>query len=344
MNDDQMVQLLRDVPLPAEPMDRYADVAGRRRRADGRRLTVVGASLAVVALVATVSVVTLRDPSTQQDIATVLSAAQTGTAHVEGSVTTTDGKTVQTYVGDIDFARDRFSIRPTGPGQDVEFRKIDDDVWVKGDAFSNGLLPKGKVWLHSEGATDGEEVSGMDPSRLLASLRASRATVTAHDEVVIDGVTTTRYDVALPTGSDQLVFPDGSGEVFVDGSGLVRRLRYTDTDSDPATINELTFSDFGKQLDIQPPPASEVAEQEDVIPNLTPGLTPSTCAPDDSASPAPTSSGSLGYSCSISRGWSVTGPEAAEQKAKFCETIRAQPVTKSFTQEQKDMLVKSVCS
>ncbi len=343
MNDDQMVQLLRDVPLPAEPMDRYAAVAGRRRRADGRRLTVVGASLAVVALVASVFVLTVDNQPPRRDIASVLSASGgVNTAHVEGTVRSDDGTVAIYYTGDIDFSRDRFSITSRDSrGQTTEFRRIGDDIWLTDSANSPQA---GRRWLHSPSDSAGQEVDALNPEKLLASLQTSKASVVATGTEQIGGQTTTRYDVTLPRGErtvPESVFPEGTGQVYVDDDGRVRRLRYSEGD-DPRTTNEVTFSDFGLPVSIEAPPASEVTEQGVLSPNLT----TSTCAPEVEVSPAPTPSGSAAYSssCSVTFGTTLTGPGTAEQNAKVCDTLRSQPVTRDFTQEQKDDLVKSVCS
>lgn len=309
-----VVQLLRDLPVPADPVNRYDRVVARRRRGDRRRYTVLGTALATVLVVAGVSVVNLQDKAKPTDIADVLSAELT-TAHLIG--TASGGGATSSYEGDVDFANQRYSLVINGsngalvPGR-IEIRGIGAETWLSSPGLSGG-----KRWIHSSSKLDGAGVGELDPSSLLSSLKTSGATLTALGSERIDGVQTTRYGVRVDSAKSD-AFQSGKGEVYVDDHGVVRRLKEV-TDGE---INVLTFSRFGEPVNIVAPPSDQVQEQS--APGSSLGGSDESCSSTPSTAPSPSGFGvrvtTGSYSCSI-----TTSPQTSEQqqaaRARICREL-----------------------
>jgi hypothetical protein len=259
MNDDQLVQLLRETPLPADPSDRYEAVAAKRRGADRRRWAALSASLAVVLVVGTVSVVTLRDHPSTTDVATLLTG-RADTAHLVMKQTSLDGKESVVAEWDIDFAQQVFSSRTisaTGPHRAAllrqEWRRIGSDIWLTAATD----LPLGKKWIHTRVAAGAHDFR-FSPAAILNTLRHANGTVTRIGSAKVDGVETVKYRVAVD--GPQGFLPDGVGEIYVDGRGFVRRVSTSD-DKSQLTV---TLSEFGKAVTVMAPPASEVMESSEI--------------------------------------------------------------------------------
>jgi hypothetical protein len=308
-----VVQLLRELPLPGDPVDRYDEVATRRRRGDRRRYTVLSTALATVLVVAGVSVVKLQDKAMATNIADVLSAELT-TAHLIG--TASGGGATSSYEGDVDFANQRYSLVIHGSGDAavpgrLEIRGIGEETWV-----SSPGLTGGKRWIHSSSKLDGAGVGGLDPSSLLSTLKSSGASLTPLGSERIDGVQTTRYGVRVDSAKSE-AFQSGKGEVFVDDHGVVRRLKEV-TDGE---INVLTFSRFGEPVNVVAPPNDQVEEQP--APGAALGGSQETCS--SAASPAPSPIG-LGvgvtgsYSCTITTS-SQTSEQQQAARARICQEL-----------------------
>jgi hypothetical protein len=121
-----------------------------------------------------------------------------------------------------------------------------------------GLATGGKDWLEVDLGADGEaldeylDLGGGDPTRLLETLEAAGA----FDEVGserVRGVETTRYRGSVASSSV---------DVWVGADGLVRRVAVSDGEG---TDVELELFDFGADVEIEPPPADEVAELGELL-------------------------------------------------------------------------------
>jgi len=184
----------------------------------------------------------------------------------------------------------------------VEMRFVGDVFYMKFPLLSN-FLPDAKPWLEfdlktlaSEGGIDLSQLQQLgqsDPSQALDYLRATGSV----DEVgteELDGVQTTRYKgtIELDRVADQV--PAGQRdkvraaieqlkkqtglteiptEVWVDGDGLVRKMEFSYTAKVPVEGGEtkdasstvtLEFSDFGVDVNVEPPPADQVTNLADL--------------------------------------------------------------------------------
>lgn len=139
---------------------------------------------------------------------------------------------------------------------DVEAVYADGAVYVRFSGLAGlipGLATGGKDWLEVDLGADGEalgeylDLGGGDPTRLLETLEAAGA----FDEVGsehVRGVETTRYRGSVASSSVDL---------WVGADGLVRRVAVSDGEG---TDVELEFFDFGADVEIERPPADEVAK------------------------------------------------------------------------------------
>ena len=157
-------------------------------------------------------------------------------------------------------------------------------------------LPAGKSWVRETGSATGTngfdfhelESFTSDPRELLDSLRSVSGTVETVGTEELRGVETTHYRAVIDpaelavrmqkqaagqkAGSlvDQLTAQAGLGEVpvdvWLDGTGLVRKLSMTFSATSPQTSQKSEASmsfelwDYGENVDIAIPPASEVAD------------------------------------------------------------------------------------
>jgi hypothetical protein len=155
----------------------------------------------------------------------------------------------------LDFDRGRSAVAcgPMAGEPPVEMRTIGGAMYVR-----SGREAK---WFKSDGGAD--DLAQVDPRRLLEQLQHEAREVSVVGKETVQGVETTRY---------HLVDSDGAPmEVWVDGDGLVRRMKAVDSPgaADEARIT-VEFSDFGAPVDIEPPPADEVDElPEDPTQRLT---------------------------------------------------------------------------
>jgi hypothetical protein len=152
---------------------------------------------------------------------------------------------------ELDFDGGRLGVRcdpPAGtPAGDlevpVEMRTIGDTMYVRSG--------RGSKWVKSDGGTD--ELSQIDPRTMLEQLQKEAREVTVVGKEGLQSVETTRY---------HLVDSDGAPmDVWVDGDGLVRRMRAVDGvgTADEARV-DVAFFDFGADVGIEPPPADQVAD------------------------------------------------------------------------------------
>jgi len=157
-------------------------------------------------------------------------------------------------------------------------------------------LPSGKSWIRTDGRdvagqgfdfTQFEQFTSNDPRRLLDLLQAASGDIETVGMKELRGVETTHYRATIdPLESKGLVSPDkregleslvgqlagqsGLGEipvdVWLDGSGLVRKLTMAFAATQPGTSDSsevsMTFElyDYGEDVTIDLPPASEVVD------------------------------------------------------------------------------------
>jgi hypothetical protein len=170
-------------------------------------------------------------------------------------------------------------------GSRLEVRIVDSRVFVRVPA-ALAWIPGAKPWLTvGDESLDAYGLGGLqqDPGRLLSLLRASSTRVSKTGTVAIRGVETTRYVAQLEltktleanldalglTATEREALRRAAEElrgrsaqqtlpvvVFVDGDGLVRRLTVRDAEGSVS----VDFWDFGADVDVQAPPASDVSD------------------------------------------------------------------------------------
>jgi hypothetical protein len=163
------------------------------------------------------------------------------------------------------------------------------------EAIAQGM-PGGKEWIKFDLAELGEQegfdlqqmmqLSGTDPSQSLDLLRAAGSDFREVGEEDVRGVATTHYEgsVDLEKVAEQVpeearesyrTLMELSGqseipvEVWIDEEGLTRRIRYEQKLADGTTM-DLTqeYFDFGTEVDVEPPPDSEVLDFTDLMGGL----------------------------------------------------------------------------
>ena len=194
---------------------------------------------------------------------------------------------------DYEAARGRLEVDASSllDGARVEVRVVDSKVFVRTPA-AVAWIPGVKPWV-SLGDGRSLDAYGLgelqqDPGQLLELLRASSVRVARTGTAVIRGVETTRYVAqleltkALEANASALGLSEVEREqlrriadelrrrseqksvpvvVFVDGEGLVRRLTLRDGESRIS----VDFWDFGANVDVQAPPASDVTDASGLL-------------------------------------------------------------------------------
>lgn len=149
-------------------------------------------------------------------------------------------------------------------------------------------LPGAKPWVRfptgESDPFDPQERALSDPAKLLPFLRETSGGVRAVGHDVLDGVETTHYEGTLDlqkivdqaTGDDRAELQDTLDflkqikepttipyGLWVDGSGLARRLRYVEGSNQPATATTIDFSDFGVAVVLDLPSEDQVMSADD---------------------------------------------------------------------------------
>jgi predicted small lipoprotein YifL len=191
------------------------------------------------------------------------------------------------------------SLLPLGGVGQMELRLVDGTIYMRMPSMLGLGLPTGKEWVSLEPgkALKGAGFGGLDPSsvqqdptQLLRLLRAS-SEVTEAGTATIRGVETTRYTAKLDLrksieagtkdleltpeqrallrqAAEQLVQQVDADtlpvEVYVDDDGLLRRLALDlsmNVEGQPLSVEQTTdFYDFGVDVDVHAPPASQVLD------------------------------------------------------------------------------------
>lgn len=209
--------------------------------------------------------------------------AKAGSEHVEFlGVSTVQGQQIR-MTGSGDFGNNpqlgRMTLRFDAGGKTGELTEITKGwrIYMTSPLF-NGQLPSGKKWLSLDlekaGKSAGLDFSSMTaqtPGQTLQQLKASGDVRKVGTET-IDGVETTHYTATIdpakiPNGARLQKLTGASYEpvdVWVDGDEHVKRLHiaYSMTGAAAAGVgssNEMTmtFSDYGKQVDVSVPPDAE---------------------------------------------------------------------------------------
>ena len=223
-------------------------------------------------------------------------AAQIETMRVKGefSVTTSGDSMKAPLEVEVDFknnaARITTSLDELGiPGLDdtkVEMRLIGSTLYVRVGDLIGGLgsaLLGGKEWLSMDVAGDGgASLAQANPAKLLATLRGI-ADVKEVGNESINGVKTMHYTGRISLSKAFGAAPSDEQselrsalrdladefpvDVWVDGEGRTVRLSSEGGGSKNRFSFSLNFSDFGADLNISAPPASDVGSLGDLASN-----------------------------------------------------------------------------
>lgn len=133
---------------------------------------------------------------------------------------------------------------------------------LEGALYFKDELSSGK-WQKSPDDAE-SPVSGFSPEKLLSMLRSASRETERLGEEDVRGELTVRY--RLTVSCEEAALTDCSGEtapieVWIDENGLVRRIWFEDGGS----TGTLEFFDFGLAVDIQPPPADQVEDSDDLL-------------------------------------------------------------------------------
>ena len=133
---------------------------------------------------------------------------------------------------------------------------IGNDFYVRGMVFT-GTSEK---WVKFEGDVDDDtSLASLSPQKLLRLLRSASSETERVGEEDVRGEATVRYRLVVDCEAAKLECSSmTSVEVWVGDDGIVRRISLEDDDG-TATFE---FFDFGADVRIEAPPASDVVEED----------------------------------------------------------------------------------
>ncbi len=171
-----------------------------------------------------------------------------------------------TYSGRVTMNVPAGSAAPGSPGGPAEIRVVDDILY----AHSTGLVPDGKFLSADLRLRRNASVAGLctclfellEPRKMLANMRKSLMTV---DYVGSDAVRGSRLD-HYRLQADRSLVPGGPADIaagrgrtrtydiWLDSHHLINRMRY----SDPALLVDVTYRDWGRDIDVAAPSPGQV--------------------------------------------------------------------------------------
>jgi len=201
------------------------------------------------------------------------------------SITTSSGTSTSEMSGVMEYADEGIAMQASGTGaQAMEMVMLEKILYISGAGLP---LPDGKTWLKVD-MTDPDSLFGQlgkstDPSLMFKAMEAPREFELLGTEEV-DGVETNHYNVVMATASyaealdlpaemAKLLPKEIGMEMWVDGDDRPRKFHQelevpdmTGSGTPTKSTTEGTYSDFGTDVDIEAPPAAEVADN---IPGLS---------------------------------------------------------------------------
>ncbi|WP_310528905.1 hypothetical protein [Nocardioides sp.] len=195
------------------------------------------------------------------------------------SITTTGGPASTEVTGVMEYDDEGVAMQASSAGaQAMEMVMLDKVLYISGAGLP---LPDGKTWL-SVDLSDPHSLFGQlgkstDPSLMFKAMETPKEFELLGSEEV-DGVETNHYDVVMDTASyaealdlpaeiAKLMPKDIGIEMWVDADNQPRRFHQeleipslTGTGEPTTSITDGTYYDFGTAVDIEAPPAAEVAD------------------------------------------------------------------------------------
>jgi hypothetical protein len=167
-----------------------------------------------------------------------------------------DGAEAGRCEGVVDHDRTRSHYRCTFRGDDVELIAIGSDQYARGSTYG---LRAGWVKFPTDEPVGGDFP---DPRELLAILRRGAISTENLGPEKVRGVETTRYRFVADLRDTSLGADDARTtlELWIDDDDLIRRLRGVE----PEGTYEMDFFAFGEPVEVEPPPAAEVRDLDDL--------------------------------------------------------------------------------
>ncbi len=201
------------------------------------------------------------------------------------SVTTTGGPAATEMSGVMEYEDDGISMEASSTGaQAMEMVMLDKVLYISGGGLP---LPEGKKWfkvdMSDPNSLFGSLGKSTDPNLMFKAMEAPKEFELLGTEE-IDGVETNHYNVVMDTASysDALDLPaevakflpkEIAIEMWVDADNQPRKFHQElevpsmTGDGEPTrSTTEGTYYDFGTEVDVEAPPAAEVADN---IPGLS---------------------------------------------------------------------------
>ena len=210
-------------------------------------------------------------------------SAQATSEHVDLKATATvqGNPFALTGAGDFDNANRRgtMTVHANVQGLDMQIDEVLDGttIYLKSPLFG-AALPAGKTWMKLDlrklGTSQGVDLTqlmGQDPAQAFSQLQASGQVTKVGDDT-IDGVDTTHYRGKIDLSKlPQLAKLKGLAnakygpyDVWIGkDDGYVRRVRTSYTVQQQAIAMTMSFSDFGKDVSVTVPAASETVDATD---------------------------------------------------------------------------------
>jgi hypothetical protein len=228
-------------------------------RPERSRVALVSVACLVVLVVGAFGVAHLRSQD-RPEVLSVAQAASTTTATGSARLTfraPTAPKVEMVLAGVVDFAHERFALRGTWAGMETELRGIGADQWSRTDQTDR----IGRPWVHMTRVdAPGEGIGATEPGRLLHELRTagtelSRRTRGERTVVVV------RAPRSVLGGRETGAVTNI--DVEIDREGRIRRVEMDGGESSSPVL--VTYDDFGVDVEVEPPPASDVSEFADLL-------------------------------------------------------------------------------
>jgi hypothetical protein len=160
----------------------------------------------------------------------------------------------------------------------VEMRLVDKAIYVKPPASAQGHLGTDKPWIKLGGSNDGlsqlidggldQLANQNDPSTFLNEI-SQGGKVTRTEKTTLDGQSVTHYTIAVDTAKAKADLPPQLAgavspmtvDLWLNGQNLPLQVTAAAGDTYSAKIH---YTDWGGQVDVQAPPADQVADLADL--------------------------------------------------------------------------------
>lgn len=160
-----------------------------------------------------------------------------------------------TCTGAFDNARERGRFACAGPDRTTTF----EEIYVGEEEYAR--LQDEERWVKSTSqGRDGSVSEEFSPERLLGMLQAASHETERLGEETVRGAGTVRYRLLVDCEEAELICLSGDApvDVWIDDDGLVRRIELEQEGME----FDVEFFDFDVPLDIEPPPADQVTEEQ----------------------------------------------------------------------------------